>query len=45
MVGKVVCEEKGDKVIVFKFQKRKGYRKKRGHRQHYTELKITGIQA
>ena len=33
----------GDKVIVFKKKKRKGYRLKRGHRQRYTEVKITNI--
>ena len=33
----------GDKVIVFKKNKRKGYRLKRGHRQRYTEVKITNI--
>lgn len=36
---------KGDKVIVFKKKRRKGYQKQNGHRQHYTELKITGIKA
>ena len=41
----ITAQDKAKKVIVFKFKKRKGYRKKRGHRQHYTELKITGIQA
>jgi large subunit ribosomal protein L21 len=34
---------KADKVIVFKKKKRKGYRLKRGHRQAYTEVKITNI--
>jgi large subunit ribosomal protein L21 len=34
---------KSDKVIVFKKKKRKGYRLKRGHRQAYTEVKITNI--
>ncbi len=36
---------KDDKVIVFKKKKRKGYRLKRGHRQGYTELQITKINA
>lgn len=31
------------KVVVFKKKRRKNYRRKRGHRQHYTEIKITGI--
>ncbi len=34
---------KADKVIIFKKKKRKGYRLKRGHRQGYTEVKITNI--
>ena len=39
----VVRDVRGDKVIVFKKKKRKGYRVKRGHRQDYTEVKITNI--
>ena len=35
---------KGDKVIVFKKKRRKGYQKKNGHRQYLTELTITGIK-
>lgn len=36
---------KGDKVIVFRKKRRKGYRKKNGHRQYLTELKIESIKA
>ena len=43
--AKVVKHLKGDKVIVFKKKRRKGYQKKNGHRQHFTGLKITGIKA
>ncbi len=39
----VVDQVKGDKVIVFKKKKRKGYRVKRGHRQAYTRVEITNI--
>ncbi len=35
---------KGKKVIVFKQKLRKGYRNLRGHRQHYTSIKIKNIQ-
>jgi large subunit ribosomal protein L21 len=35
----------GPKLVVFKFRRRKAYRKKNGHRQQYTALKITGITA
>ena len=34
---------RGDKVKIIKFRRRKHHRKQMGHRQHYTELKITGI--
>ena len=34
---------KGDKVIAFKMKRRKGFRKKHGHRTHYTQIKVTSI--
>ena len=43
--AKVVKHLKGDKVIVFKKKRRKGYRVKNGHRQALTELLIEGISA
>lgn len=36
---------KGDKVIVFKKKRRKGYRKKNGHRQQFTEVKVKQVIA
>ena len=39
----VVSEVKGDKIEVFKFKSKSRYRKHTGHRQKYTQLKITGI--
>lgn len=36
---------KGDKVIVFHKKRRKGYKKKNGHRQSFTEIKIDAIKA
>ncbi|MEM9992454.1 MAG: 50S ribosomal protein L21 [Bacteroidota bacterium] len=39
----VLGHQKGDKVIVFKKKRRKGYRKKNGHRQSFTKLKIDAI--
>ncbi len=33
----------GDKVIAFKMKRSKGYRKKKGHRTHYTQIKIESI--
>ena len=43
VTGEVLGHEKGEKVIAFRFKRRKNVRKKRGHRQHYTEVKITAI--
>ncbi len=43
--AKVVKHLKGDKVLVFKKKRRKGYRKKNGHRQALTEIVIEGIVA
>ena len=42
--AKVERHLKGDKVIIFKKKRRKGYAKKNGHRQFFTELTITGIK-
>lgn len=41
--ARVVRHGRGRKVIVFKYKRRKDYKKKRGHRQHFTELKIEKI--
>jgi large subunit ribosomal protein L21 len=41
--AKVIKHLKGDKVIVFKKKRRKGYRKKNGHRQYLTEIFVEGI--
>jgi large subunit ribosomal protein L21 len=43
VMGKILYHKKGDKVIVFKFKRRKGYRRKKGHRQIYTYVQITDI--
>lgn len=44
VVGEIVEQGKGQKIIVFKSKRRKGYRKKQGHRQQYTALKIKEIK-
>ena len=41
----VIREGRDKKVIVFKKKRRKGYHKKQGHRQAFTEIKITQITA
>jgi large subunit ribosomal protein L21 len=39
----VIGHVKGDKVVVFKKKRRKGYRRKNGHRQQFTKIRIEGI--
>jgi large subunit ribosomal protein L21 len=43
--AQVLGHGKGRKILVMKFKKRKNYRRKRGHRQPFTALKITDIVA
>ncbi|MCE5202550.1 MAG: 50S ribosomal protein L21 [Synergistaceae bacterium] len=43
VTGKVLEHGKDDKVIVFKYRRKKNYRKFRGHRQQYTAIEIQGI--
>jgi len=43
--AKVLQHLKGDKVIVFKKKRRKGYKKKNGHRQYLSEIQIESIAA
>lgn len=45
VVAEVVRHGRGQKLIVYKFRKRTNYRKKQGHRQAFTEVKITSITA
>ena len=41
--AEIVDHVKGDKVIAFKMKRRKGFRKKLGHRTHYTKIRIADI--
>ena len=41
----VVAHQRADKVLIFKKRRRHNYRRKNGHRQHQTVLRITGIEA
>ncbi len=41
--GKILSHGQGDKVLVFKKKRRKGYKKKNGHRQQFTKVLIEGI--
>lgn len=42
--GKILGHVRGDKVIVFKKKRRKGYKVKNGHRQDFTQVLIEGIK-
>ncbi|HJR50704.1 MAG TPA: 50S ribosomal protein L21 [Gemmatimonadales bacterium] len=44
VIGQVVAERKGGKVMVVKFKRRKNYRRHRGHRQTMTAVRITKIE-
>ncbi len=45
VTAEVLKQDRADKVKIIKFNRRKHHRKQQGHRQWYTEVKITGIQA
>lgn len=44
VVAEVVSHGKGDKIVVFKYKPKKNERKKQGHRQPWTEIKIVSIK-
>jgi len=43
--AKIKSHGRADKVHIIKFRRRKHYKKQQGHRQHYTEIEITAINA
>jgi large subunit ribosomal protein L21 len=43
VIGRILKQGKGKKVIVFKYKPKTRYKKKTGHRQPFSEVKITGI--
>ena len=45
VTGEVIAMKKGSKLVVFRFKRRKNVRVKGGHRQKYTAVKITSIDA
>jgi large subunit ribosomal protein L21 len=44
VVGQIVRHGRADKIFVFRFKRRKNYRRKTGHRQPFTEIKITDLK-
>jgi large subunit ribosomal protein L21 len=44
VVGTITAQDRADKITVFKMKRRKGYRRKQGHRQSYTELRVDRIE-
>ena len=43
VTAEITAQDRAKKVIVFKFRRRKNYRRKNGHRQPFTELKVTSV--
>ena len=43
VAGEIVSHGRGDKIRIIKHRRRKHYHKEQGHRQNFTEVKITGI--
>lgn len=43
VTGEIVKHGRGDKIVVFKFKRRKNYARKQGHRQGFTEVRIKSV--
>lgn len=44
VTAEVLGEERGPKIVIQKFKNKTGYKKRQGHRQRYTQVKVTGIE-
>ncbi len=44
VVAEITGQDLAKKIIIFKFKRRKGYRRRNGHRQPYTELRIDSVK-
>ena len=45
VTAEVLAETKGPKIRILKYKNKTGYRKRMGHRQRYTQVKVTGIES
>ena len=45
VMGTITAQGRGPKITIFKMKRRKGYRRKAGHRQSYTEIRVDKIEA
>ena len=45
VTAEVLAATKGPKIRIFKYKNKTGYRKRQGHRQRYTQVKVTGIES
>ena len=44
VTAEVLAETKGPKIRIFKYKNKTGYRRRQGHRQRYTQVRVTGIE-
>ena len=45
VTAEVLAATKGPKIRIFKYKNKTGYRKRQGHRQRYTQVRVTGIES
>ena len=45
VTAEVLDEVKAAKITILKYKNKTGYRKRQGHRQHYTQVRVTGIES
>ncbi len=45
VLGTITAQDRGTKITIFKMKRRKGYRRKQGHRQFFTEVRVDKIEA
>ncbi len=45
VTAEVLAETKGPKIRIIKYKNKTGYKKRQGHRQRYTQVKVTGIES